>query len=61
MTALEIAIGVTSVVVLGLGAHFIAYATPDDFRRHRMASLDFTIIAAFFGTVWFVARLWGLA
>lgn len=61
MSALEIAIGVTIVIAMCLVAMIIAASTPDELRGRSMSRFGWLMLACTFGTVWFVARLWGFA
>lgn len=61
MSALEIAIGITALIVFAAWVLIIIYASAEDLRRHRLRASDVMIVGSLFGTVWFIARLWGFA
>jgi hypothetical protein len=67
MTALEIAAGVTSLIVVAfyiIVAAYIIRIARDIILDIRLVidGLDFALmIASTFGAVWFAARLWGFA
>jgi hypothetical protein len=61
MTALEIAAGVTSLIVV---AFYILKAIGAFFLNRRLVIVgpDFALmVAGIFGAAWFAARLWGFA